>query len=160
MKGIIKLALFVVVLYVAVSFGKPWLERISGTDFGLGTMGGTDIGTADRCVSMVERANQDFADRSRSVFYPTVNPQAWPPVYEAVSNRLDKARNECGCFELDSADAREGCQAAQEALSALATMVSEFDGSIREGRGISNPATRQEQINAHLNRARRLVPKR
>ncbi|HVS14697.1 MAG TPA: hypothetical protein VMV46_12285 [Thermoanaerobaculia bacterium] len=159
MKGLIKLGLFVVVVYLAVSYGKPWLERMSGTDFGLGTMGGTDIGTAERCVSMVERANQDFAERTRAVFYPSVNAAAWPPVHEAVQNRLDKARNDCGCFELTSEDSREGCQAAQEALGVLERMVAEIDGSIRGGGGIGNPAYRQEQINALLTSARRAVPK-
>jgi hypothetical protein len=159
MKGLIKLALFVVVVYAAVVFGKPWLEKISGTDFGLGEMGGTDIGTADRCVAMVERVNQDFADRSRPVFNPQVNAAAWPPVYEATSNRLDKARNECGCFEIESPDARDGCREAQQALDGLQRMVSEFDLAIREKRSISAPARRQEQINHHLEQARRLVPK-
>ena len=158
MKGLIKLALFVVVVYLAVSFGRPWLEKISGTDFGLGEMGGTNIGTAGRCVAMVERVNQDFVDRSRGVFHPRLDAEAWPPVYEATRNRLDKARNECGCFELDSAEARDGCRAAQEALSGLERMVGELDTAIREGRDIGSPARRQEEINALLDRARRLVP--
>jgi hypothetical protein len=89
----------------------------------------------------------------------SLDAQAWPPVYDAVQNRLDKARNDCGCFELTSEDAREGCQYAQEALGMLERMVSDIDRSIREKRGIANPARTQEQINALLTSARRAVPR-
>ena len=147
MEKLVKLILVLILILVAVQYGRPWFERVLGEQ-GVGPLGGGGS-DAMRCVQLVERANGAFADQVRRHGTPPVNVERWGGSMRLTEGQVSQARSECTCNE-------EACRTASRALSELSSLMSSFDSAIRGGGPPPlNSARAQESIVTLLEQARR-----
>jgi hypothetical protein len=147
MDKIVKLLVFLVVVYLAYSVGLPWIKGLLGSSSG--TLRG-DAGEEALCVGAAERAVDAFGERL-SRFSPPIDADAWEAAVSRSRDEIAEAERGCGC-------AYEACREASRALSSLEDMVTDYDGSVRDGRGIpANGARRLEGLYDTLERARTLA---
>lgn len=147
MGRIVKLLVILVILYVAYSIGWPWLQGL------LNSTPASLRGNASEealCVTTAERTVDAFADRLRR-FGPPLDVDAWDEAVSTTQDEIAEAKRGCRCDH-------DACREAQRALSQLDDMVSDYDGSVRDGRGLpANGARRLESLYDTVERARRLA---
>jgi hypothetical protein len=107
------------------------------------------------CEQRARDANGALHDAGLLLVRPPVDADAWRAAEDRVSSALSAAESACSASSTDAED-----QAMAEVHSALGTMrasLADFAEAARgSGAGI-NPAQRQEQIDAALDRARSLA---
>ena len=148
MKGLVKLAIVAMLLFVAYSYGRPWLEDSFG-GVGLGPLGGAGSEEA-HCVAVVERATESFGEKIVKHGQPPVDISRWSGAFKLEQGRVMEARQSCDCAGL-------ACEIAREALGDLERFMQEVDSGLRQNNPPLNFARRQGEILQKLSSARRRV---
>lgn len=106
------------------------------------------------CVNAAEAANRKLADAAMLVGRPPVDPGAWSTAQSDLSGAISAAESACGSPATE-AD-RRAADEVRSALSLMRSTLSTLEGAARgEGAGGGSVMVQnQEQIDAHLNRAR------
>lgn len=150
MDKIVKLLVLLVVLYVAYSVGWPWLQGLLNRS--PMNLGGANSGEESLCVTAAERAVDAFADRLRLFISPPIDVDAWDETVSRSRDEIAEAERGCRCHH-------DACREAQRALSELDEMVSDYDGSVHDGRGLpANGARRLESLYGIVDRAKASAP--
>lgn len=145
MKTIVKLAVFLAVIYVAFSYGKPHLDRLFGT-LGLGDLGGGGS-EQSRCIAVAERTTEAFSDFVVRRAHPPVSISRWSGGYRLAEGRLQEARLACEC-------SGEVCELGRDALDQLATHMGRWDDAVSNGQAMVDGARSLERIYSTLGRAK------
>lgn len=147
MGKIIKYGIVALLVYFAYTEWPTLLESID--DFGSDLSRTSSSVGQGRCIPAAEAASDAFSRGLRDFSDPPIDMDAWDRFREVVKGKRYDAEAACNC-------ARDSCQRATEALSELASLVADFDNSLR-GEGVPlNPSRQQETINRFLKRARDL----
>ncbi len=146
MKSIVKLAVFIAVLYSVFQYGKPHLERLTGT-LGINELPGASSDAA-HCVGTAERTTETFADVVVRRARPPVDINRWSGSYRLAEGRLNDAELACQC-------PGEACELGQQALSLLAEHMTRWDESVHNKEPVLNGARRLGRIYDLLNTAKR-----
>ncbi|MEM7349494.1 MAG: hypothetical protein AAF657_01725 [Acidobacteriota bacterium] len=147
MGKIIKYGIVLFLGYLAYTEGPALVERVTELGSGLGRKSSSvDQGG---CIGSAENASESFSRGLRQFSEPPIDLNAWELFLEDIKEKQYNAEATCSC-------ARSSCGKASEALAELATLVADFDNSLR-GNGIPlNPARQQDTIDRFLKRAREL----
>lgn len=148
MKSIVKLAVFAAIVYVAVIYGRPWIEEILG-GVGVGELGDGDPPRA--CIAAIERANESFSQAVIEHSRPPVDTARWSAAYKMSEGRLRKSEVTCDCQE-------QGCAEARQALAELRDLMTTTNRELRSNRPPQNVAQRQQRINELLIDAESVIP--
>lgn len=156
--SLLQLAAVVVVIWLGVTEGWPWLkerlDRSSATPTSVRSAGGggggsEELNAASRCVDLAQAASSSLAGVLRSFGRPPYDQNAWGAASLDVAGALGEADGACVC----------GHPACREAAAAVATLREELsmaDGMVR-GESGGNLAVLRERADDHLNRARDLL---
>ncbi len=145
MSKIIKLGVFVLLVYLAITKLPPLVEKV--TDMGSGLGRKSSSVSESQCVSAAEKASENFAVELRNYSRPPVDLKAWDLSMERVRGNIYDAESRCDCD-------RNSCQRASEAIAELNGLIAAFDNSLRGDSMPLNPARQQETIDRLLKRAR------
>lgn len=146
MKSIVKLAVFVAILYAVFSYGKPHLQNLTST-LGINDLPGTSS-EAVGCVNAARRTTQSFSEMVTQRARPPVDINRWSGSYRLAEGRLANAQLECQC-------PGEACDLGQEALSMLADHMTRWDRGVHDQEPVLNGARRLREIYETLDRAER-----
>jgi hypothetical protein len=150
----LRLALALVVLWLAFELGRPWLDR-QLDDAGLRRRGG---GTAaNGCLDAVERAVEQFGESVVAQLRPPLDLARWEETLAVAEQNARHARDECRCDEATEAS-RESCDAALEVLDQLDAFHRHVDDTLRSDQPAIDFARRQQDLLEGLERARRGRP--
>lgn len=148
--GLVKILVWVVVIYFAVTAGWPWLQRQLGSRGGGETAavaGAAADGETGRCVGLARQASESFGAELRRFRQPPYDLTAWANALAGVEERIWQAESACSC-------PGEACGRAEAALAELRDMTSRVDGVIRgDATSFRNPARQQERIDELLDEA-------
>ncbi len=145
MGKILKVAVFALLIYVAIKEVPPLVDKVSEMGEGLSRKGGS-VSQGD-CVPAAEAASESFTNEMRNYTKPPFDLDAWDLSMERVREYVYEAESKCSC-------GRDSCVRATQALDELNGLIDEFDNSLR-GEGMPlNPARSQETIGRMLKRAR------
>ena len=156
--GIVKVLVLVVLVYVGVTEGWPWLrdrlDRQGGaadttetTEEGVETGGGA----GSRCVDLAAEASTALGDQLHRFRQPPYDLDAWVSAAAATRERIAAADAACAC-------SLESCATAAAALGELHGLLDAVDSVIRgEPTAFRNPARQQERIDDLLGQARDLA---
>ena len=147
MGKIIKLGVFVVLVYVAIQKVPPWIDKVTDMGSGLGRRASSV--SQSQCVATAEEASETFNHEMRGYQKPPFDLDAWGLSMERVRGAVYDAESRCDC-------GRDSCQRALEAISELNGLIASFDNSLRGDGTPVNAARRQETIDRLLKRAREL----
>ena len=145
MARILKAVIVVVILYLAVTKGWPWLKSQLGesSDFS------TENSYQAVCYAAASRAADELSERLRSFSTPPIDSEAWEDTVSASRYRIEKADKECRTCD------HEACLEASRAVAGLDSMVKWLDESVQAGRGIPpDGANRLDRVYDALNRAK------
>lgn len=145
MKAIVKLAVFLAVIYAAFSYGKPHLDRLFGT-LGLGDLGGGGS-PQSRCIAVAERTTESFSDLVVRRAQPPVDRSRWSGGYRLAEGRLQDARLACEC-------SGEVCELGRDALDQLATHMQRWDDAVNGGEPMVDGPRSLQRIYSTLGRAK------
>jgi hypothetical protein len=148
---VVKLLLFVAVVYFAVTEGLPWARRQFGG--GRAPIGAEDAGGGDagHCVALASEAGQALGQQIRRFRNPPYDLAAWDDATAAVDGRVAEAESACGC-------PRESCERAAAALAEVRDLVASVDGVVRgDPTAFRNPGSQQERIDDLIAEARDLA---
>ena len=107
------------------------------------------------CEGLAGTANASVHDAGLLLLRPPVDADAWRTVESRASAAISAAESACSGGSTD--DEGAAIREAQDALTGMRALLGDLSDAARgAGAGI-NPAQRQEQIDAHLDRARSLV---
>jgi len=147
MARFLKAVIVVVVLYLAVTKGWPWLKsQLGDSDYPAGTSDQTI------CYGAAARAADDLSERLRRFSTPPINSEAWEETVSVSRSLTDAADRECRNCD------HEACLEASKAVAGLESMVAWLDESVQAGRGIPpDSANRLDRVFDALNRSRSLL---
>lgn len=146
-----------ILIVAALLVGAYWLysHREKGgtpSPSASGTHSGP-ISNGDRCVNAADAANRKLHDAAMLVGRPPVDASAWSAAQSDVGSAISSAESACGSPATD-AD-RKGAEEVKAALDLMRSTMSALDGAARgQGAGGSAAVQNQEQIDAHLDKAR------
>jgi hypothetical protein len=145
MKRLVQSAVVVLIAVVVWKKGIPWWQAHHGSPSSTtATAGGS-------CVELAEHASEVWGSGIARFANPPYDLSAWGEYRTRVDTAIAHAESQCACGE-------ESCRKAREAMGDLKSLVSELDGSIRNG---SPPpdgiVQRQERIDNTINEARDAV---
>ncbi|MBV8519635.1 MAG: hypothetical protein JO197_19745 [Acidobacteria bacterium] len=104
-----------------------------------------------QCVAAAQRASEAWGGGISRFANPPYDQNAWASFRSDVDTRIGNADSLCSCSD-------QACTKSAEALHDLRGLVSEVDGTIRNGaEPPSNLVSRQEEIDNRLNEAHDLV---
>ena len=147
MGKILKIGVFVLVIYVGIKQVPPLVDKVSEMGEGLSRKGSSV--SQGSCIPAAERASESFIQEMRNYQKPPFDLDAWDLSMERVREHMYDAEDRCNCG-LDS------CQRGQQALTALDSLIADFEDSLRGDGMPLNPARRQETIDRLLKRGREL----
>ena len=146
MKGLIKLAVVVVIVWLIWKKGVPWWEANHG-----GSAKPATASAGQSCVELAEKASNDWGSGIGRFANPPYDLTAWGEFRTRTDAAIAHAQSQCACDE-------ESCRKVRQAMSDLRTLVSELDSSIRAGTPPPDGLVqRQEQIDNTINAARDAV---
>ncbi len=145
MSKLIKLGVFVLLVYLAITKLPPLIDKISDMGSGLGRKASSV--NQSQCISAAERASENFTQEMRNFSRPPFDIDAWNRAMDSVRGDINDADSRCAC-------PRSSCQRASEAISELNALISAFDNSLRGDGTPVSAARRQETIDQLLKRAR------
>lgn len=147
MRGLVKVIIFVTVIYFVWTIGRPWVEQRFSNSPAVPSSGGP--GSA--CVNAAMSASEAWGSGLGRFVNPPVDRDAWSTFRAGVEGRIDSARSACGCAD-------DSCAAARDALTDLSSLVRELDSAVQFG---SPPPTdlvqRQKSIDDTINHASALA---
>jgi hypothetical protein len=144
-KKLIKLVVAIVVVYLIWTQGIPWFK----SHFSRSTSSSSTTATAGgSCVELAEHASETWGSGIGRFANPPYDLGAWGEFRSRVDAAIAHAESQCNCAE-------ESCTKPKQAMSELRTLVSDLDGSIRNGTPPPGDIVqRQESIDNALNAAR------
>lgn len=132
-----------------------WIVRNHRSQRAAGTAAAPAGGTASAfgCVSAADAANGKLHDAAMLVGRPPVDASAWSSAQSDVSSAISSAESACGGGSTE-AD-RKAADEVKAALELMRSTLSVLDAQAhQQGTGGSAAVQNQEQIDAHLDRAR------
>ena len=156
--GLLQLAAVVVLVWLGVTEGWPWLkerlDRSSATPTAVRSAGGGGgesevLNQASRCLDLAESASASLAGVLRSFGRPPYDQSAWAAASLDVAGALGEADTACLC-------GHPACREAAAAASTLREQLSMADGMVR-GESGGNLAVLRERADDQLDRARDLL---
>ncbi len=145
--------LVLLVLVFGVAF---WIIRNNRRQKESGAPSGADTAAVTAsfpCVSAAETANAKLHDAAMLVGRPPVDAGAWSAAQGDVSSAISSAESACGSPSNDAQ--RRAAEEVGAALSLMRSTLSVLDAQAHgQGTGGSTAVQNQEQIDAHLDRAR------
>lgn len=149
MKTIVKFAVFIAIFYAVFQYGKPYLDRLTGT-LGIGELGGNDS-EAGHCIAVAERTTETFADMVTRRAQPPVNMNRWAGSYRLAEGRLSDAELACSCDG-------EACEMGQRAMGLLAKLMHQWDDGVHNQVPVLNGAAALGRIYGLLGEAKGKAP--
>lgn len=147
---LIKWVLILVVVFAAWKYGRPLLQRATSSSTSSASASGASGGDSS-CISAAERASNAWGSGIGRFVNPPYDLNAWSEFRGSVEEKISSAESAC------SADS-DSCRKAQSAMRDLRSLVSDLDGSIRNGSAPPDGIVqRQEAIDNQLDAARDLV---
>jgi hypothetical protein len=143
MKNLIKLVVVVVIAVAIWKKGIPWWEAHHGK-----SESSTTATAGGSCIELAEHASEVWGSGISRFANPPYDLNAWGDFRTRVDAAIAHAESQCNC---DS----DSCRKPRQAMGDLRTLVSELDGSIRNG--TPPPADivqRQEAIDNAINAGR------
>ena len=141
MKRLVQLAVIVVVALLIWKKGVPWWESHHGRPTAAATAGGS-------CVELAEHASESWGSGIGRFANPPYDLGAWGEFRSRVDAAIARAESQCACED-------ESCRKSRQAMGDLRALVSDLDGSIRNGTAPPDGIVqRQEQIDNTINAAR------
>jgi hypothetical protein len=153
MKILVRLAILAVLIWAGIEYGAPWIEKISS---GIASTGRPASGSTSGCVAAAEDASSSFGETVVKRATLPLDVDAWDRAYQRDRERVQRARDICHCFEVESEDT-SACEEANRALDLLEDFMTEMDKGLRSGNPPLNAPRLQELIDEHLVRARNLA---
>jgi hypothetical protein len=143
MRGLLKLAVVVVIVWAIWKVGVPWWEarnRGSAADK-------TENGST--CPASAERASNMWGSGIGRFVNPPYDLAAWGEFRGRVEDSIRQAEKDCAC-------AQPSCESVRGALTDLRGLIADLDVSIRNGTPPpSDVVQRQEHIDNRIEEARR-----
>lgn len=144
MRGLVKLLIVVILVYLAWHVGWPWIQKQMGSS-------SSAASGSMACVDATARATKAWGDGIGRFVNPPVDQNAWSSFRSNVQDRISSAQAECGCSE-------DSCGKARDALGRLSSLASDLDLSVGTGSPPpSDLAQRQQRVDDALDRARHLA---
>lgn len=144
---LLKILILIVVILVAWHFIAPHLAQheVSPAGGDEGTNGSPDAST---CVQAASETNDSVVEALSEISWPKVDQARWNSVRSDLESQVGTAQTTCSCAE-------PACATASQMLQDIEDLISEADGAINGGlTGMFNPATKEENIQALLTKAR------
>jgi hypothetical protein len=146
MKGLLKLVVALVIVWLIWKKGVPWWEARQG-----GSAKSVTASAGQSCVELAEQASNDWGSGIGRFVNPPYDLNAWGQFRTRTDAAIARAQSLCACDE-------ESCRKARQAMGDLRTLVSELDSSIRVGTPPPDGLVqRQERIDNDINAARDAV---
>jgi len=102
------------------------------------------------CIGAADKAAQAWSSGIGRFVNPPYDLDAWGIFRSEVESKIADAQGQCACIA-------ESCHKVQSAMNDLRSLVSDIDGTIRNGSSPDAVAQRQEAIDRQLDEARDLV---
>lgn len=151
MKALIKLAILAAIIWAAITYGSPYLEKISK---GIAGDAGPADGTSQTCIRAAFDASETFGDVVTSMRVPP-DMDRWDAGLAKARSAYDRAERTCECFNVEGF-AQPACDEAKKGLQELDRFMRAMDDGFRRGRPVLNAPNFQERVDQHLNRAEQL----
>jgi hypothetical protein len=134
------------IVFFAWKVGLPWLQeqKFAGKSVSITSNVGDDS-----CAGQAERASEKWGSGLSRFVNPPYDLAAWSDFRRGVDEQISRAEAKCNC-------AAESCGKVKEAMGELRALVSDMDGTIRNGSSPDNVVQRQELIDTRINEARDL----
>lgn len=143
----VKWVLVIVVIYLGVSEGLPWVQRqLAAHQGGAATAEGSS--KSAECVAAARRASDAVANEAAR-FVPPIDAAAWSQAASDLRRAVGDARVACTCT-------LESCRTASDALSEIEGVISSLDSAASGGSPPLNLASHLNDADDLLNRAREL----
>ena len=143
-KKLIKLVVAIVVIYLIWTKGIPWWQSRNGRS----AASSTTAAAGGSCIELAEHASELWGSGIGRFANPPYDLGAWGEFRSRVDAAIAHAESMCNCGE-------ESCTKPRQAMGELRTLVSDLDGSIRNGTPPPGDIVqRQEQIDNAINAAR------
>lgn len=144
MRGLVKLIIVIVVIYVVWTTVRPWArEQLASVS----ADPSSESGPGSACVSAAASATEAWGSGLGRFVNPPIDREAWSTFRAGVEGQIGSARSACGCAD-------DSCAAARDALSDLSSLVRDLDSAVQSG---SPPpgdlVQRQESIDDRINHA-------
>jgi hypothetical protein len=104
------------------------------------------------CVQRAEVANQKLHEAGMLLLHPPVDANAWSSAESDVSSAISSADSACGSGNTE-AD-RKAAEEVRAALGMMRSTLGSLSGAARGAGGATEGARDQEQIDAHIQKAR------
>lgn len=154
MGKLLKLLVWLAVIYAALAYGWPWLqETIEGIGESTASSAkGLSGGEEGRCVELATDAANRFGDGISRFSSPPYDTEEWAKFIGKVESDIRLAESECVCGS-------DPCRFSRNAMGELDSLVSDLDRMIRGGTDrFIQPGTQMERVYDELNRARGALP--
>lgn len=142
MRGLLKLAVVVVIIWAIWKIGVPWWEsQQKHSSSGKAESGST-------CPAAAERASNMWGSGIGRFVNPPYDLAAWGEFRGRVEDSIRQAEKDCACSQ-------PSCESVRRALTDLRGLIAELDTSLRNGTPPpSNIVQRQEAIDNAIEEAR------
>src|SRR5438094_1482181 len=122
MRKLIKLVVVVIVVYLLWTKGRPWWNE----HYGRRAASSTTATAGGSCIELAEHASEVWGSGIGRFANPPYDLGAWGEFRSRVDAGIAHAESMCNCNE-------DSCTKSKQAMNDLRTLVSELDGSIRNG---------------------------
>jgi hypothetical protein len=143
---LLKWIVIIGIVLFAWKVGLPWLQ---GQKFASKSVSITSNVGDDSCAGQAERASEKWGSGLSRFVNPPYDLAAWSEFRRGVDEQISRAEAKCSCTA-------ESCNKVKEAMGELRALVSDMDGTIRNGSSPDNVVQRQELIDTRINEARDL----
>ena len=152
---LVKIVVIIAVLLVAWKTILPKLRQSSAANAqaaaASSSRGASPLAGGGQCVAAAGRASEFWGSGISRFANPPYDQSAWSSFRSETDTRISNAEMLCSCSD-------QACSKSADALRDLRGLVSELDGTIRNGaEPPANLVSRQEAIDTRINEAHDLV---
>jgi len=144
---LLKILVLIVIVLVAWHFIAPHLAQHDASPAG-GDDARGGAPDAATCVQAASETHDAVVEALSEISWPKVDQARWNSTRPDLESQVGAAQATCSCAE-------PACATASEMLQQIEDLISEADSAINGGlTGMFNPATKEENIQALLTKAR------